>query len=224
MLIVFLCHSVIHGQTIRYYQLTKTRINGKETVQKSGGQFICIYDDFCYDSDKNGKGVGNGQLQLKNKENYIVYYGESYFGTGSYYKFSPDFSKLNVITPKGDIYAYKCATPSPNIKTCSLIKGRKGSFTPSNTIPVYSNNNLQINSGNNVNSNTTSRQKTKVTKKCAYCSGKGETIQHEYVSTFGQKGPSVYCNKCNQSWNFGTVHAHHRCNHCNGTGVYEYEY
>lgn len=134
--IAVLFNSVIHGQTIRYYQLTKSRINGKEITHRSGGQFICIYDDFCYDCDKKGKGVGNGQLQLKNKGNYIVYYGDSYFGTGSYYKFTHDFCNLNVITPKGDIYAYKRTAPSPNIKTCSLIKGRKGSFTPSNTISI----------------------------------------------------------------------------------------
>lgn len=61
-----------------------------------------------------------------------------------------------------------------------------------------------------------------VQKMCPYCSGKGETIQHEYVATFGLDGPSTYCAKCGQSWSHGTVHAHHTCNHCNGTGYITY--
>ncbi len=74
------------------------------------------------------------------------------------------------------------------------------------------------------NNTSASPSKTKVSKNCPYCNGKGETIQHEYVSTFGLDGPRVHCNICNQSWSHGTVHAHHRCNHCNGTGRYDYEY
>lgn len=72
----------------------------------------------------------------------------------------------------------------------------------------------------------TPRQKTKVRNKCHYCNGTGERIQHEScrVPTFGLDGPRVYCSKCNQSWNPGTVHAHHYCNYCNGRGYTEYEY
>ena len=217
-------NSAIQAQTIYYYQLTKTKVNGIVSTQNGGGQFVCIYDAFCFDCDKNGKGVGNGQLHLKNRGEYITYFGESYFGKDSYYKFNRSCSNLNIITPQGDIYAYKRVAPPSDVKTCSLIKRQRNSSstiieTPSLSEPTQTNNNT-----NPINNTNTSRKKTKVRKRCAYCNGKGERIQHEHVSTFGLDGPRVHCNICNQSWNYGTVHAHHKCNYCNGTGYYEYEY
>ena len=226
-ILLFCClglYSAVQAQAVYYYQLTKTKINNIISTQSNGGQFICIYDDFCYDCDKNGKGVNNGQLHLKNRDKYVTYFGESYFGKNSYYKFNQSFSNLNIITPNGDIYAYKRVIPPLNINTCSLIKHQKsssssiiGTSTLSESTPINNNTNF-------INDTNTPKQKTRVRKKCAYCSGKGERIQHEYVSTFGLDGPRVHCNICNQSWSYGTVHAHHRCNHCNGTGYYEYEY
>mgnify|MGYP003314492674 CR=1 FL=1 len=44
----------MQAQTVYYYQLTKTKINDIVSTQNKGGQFICIYDDFCFDCDKNG--------------------------------------------------------------------------------------------------------------------------------------------------------------------------
>ena len=69
------------------------------------------------------------------------------------------------------------------------------------------------------------RQKTKVRNDCPYCED-GEIIQHEpgRAATFGVDGPRVYCSKCNQSWSYGTVHAHNPCNYCKGRGYTEYEY
>lgn len=64
-------NSAIQAQTVHYYQLIKTKVNGVVSTQNNGGQFICIYDDFCFDCDKNGKGVDNGQLHLKTKENIL---------------------------------------------------------------------------------------------------------------------------------------------------------
>lgn len=216
-------NTAIQAQTVHYYQLTKTKINGIVSTQNNGGQFICIYDDFCYDCDKNGKGVGNGQLHLKNSGEYITYMGESYFGKGSYYKFNLSFTNLNIITPKGDIYAYKKVIAPSNVNTCSLIKCQRN--LPSSIIETPSlSESTQINiNTNSINDVNISREKTKVRKRCAHCN-KGERIQHESVSTFGLDGPRVHCNICNQSWSYGTVHAHHRCNHCKGTGYYEYEY
>lgn len=71
-------------------------------------------------------------------------------------------------------------------------------------------------------SSSSSSSSTTIQKKCPYCNGTGETIQHESVATFGLDGPKTYCAKCNQSWSYGTVHAHHTCGHCNGTGYNTY--
>lgn len=218
-------HCVSYAQTVCYYQLTKTKINGIVSDQNNGGQFICIYDGFCYDCDINGNGVGNGQLHLKSRGEYIVYFGESFFGKSTYYKFDNSFSRLNVITPEGDIYAYKRGTPLADVRTCSLIKKQSG-VPPSGIVgcPPFSEYGLSGNSESSQCDIGVSEHKNKVRKKCAYCSGRGEMIQHEYVTTFGLDGPRVYCRICNKSWNYGTVHAHHMCTHCKGTGYYEYEY
>lgn len=218
-------NSAIQAQTVYYYQLTKTKVNGIVSTQSTGGQFICIYDDFCFDCDKNGKGVGNGQLHLKHKGEYITYFGESYFGKNSYYKFNKNFSSLNIITPKGDIYAYKKMDPPFGIKTCSLITSeREASSSAVRPTLILGIDQPIKDAVSPIDNPSTPRQKTKVRKQCAYCSGKGELIQHEHISTFGLDGPRAYCDKCNQSWNYGTVHTHHRCTHCKGTGYYEYEY
>lgn len=164
------------------------------------------------------------------KDEFIRYKGRSYWGEVTF-KFNKELNRLNVINSDGTIYVYTRATPPKNQKTCSLIQKKHSNnlssaqpFSYSTNNIGYDNsfNNLDINKCTNLEINT-SRQKTKVRKKCAHCSGKGESIQHEYVSTFGLDGPPVYCNICNQSWSYGTVHAHHRCNRCKGIGYYEYE-
>lgn len=83
--------------------------------------------------------------------------------------------------------------------------------------------NVNVNSNSNPISQPQLSQKTVVQNKCPYCKN-GEIIQHEFASTLGVDGPRVYCNKCNQSWNYGTIHTHHQCQHCGGRGYTEYEY
>lgn len=73
-------------------------------------------------------------------------------------------------------------------------------------------------SGSSYSSSSRSSSTSGSRRICSYCSGKGETIQHESVATFGLSGPKVQCSKCNKSWSYGTVHAHHTCNHCHGKG------
>ncbi len=219
------------GQDTYYYKLTKKIDGENHYTNTAGGQFISFYNDICYDSDKYGISVGNGQLkyekQYSNSTNTFV--GNSYFGN-VVYRFSSDYSILNIIVNKNLVYVYKKTTPPEDATTCSLIRNKKndnssyGHYVQPYGNSIYNDSYNHQNNSSNKTSNTTSTNKTKVRKKCAYCSGKGETIQHEYVSTFGLDGPRVHCNICNQSWNYGTVHAHHRCSHCNGTGYYEYEY
>lgn len=226
------CSNAICAQTTHYYKLTKKIQDGVEYTNTAGGQFVSFIDNACYDSDKYGISVGNGQLTLDDKYSNTskTYIGNSYFGN-VVYRFKADMSVLNVIVNKNLIYVYRRETPPSSQTTCTLIKQKKSNSTSSNQItytlvPMYNGGyNNVYNDSNTTNYNSsTPTQKTKVRKKCAYCSGKGEWIQHEYVSTFGLDGPRVHCNICNQSWSYGTVHAHHKCNHCNGTGYYEYEY
>lgn len=229
-ILVLCCSNVIHAQTTYYYKLTKKIQDGVEYTNTAGGQFVSFINNICYDSDKYGISVGNGQLTLDNEHsnNSKTYIGNSYFGN-VVYRFKTDMSVLNVIVNKNLIYVYKKTVPADNILTCSLIRKKE---TTSEISTSYAQNPMVGASYNNsyndtkttINSQNTVKQKTKVRKRCTHCNGKGECIQHEYVSTFGLDGPRVYCNICNQSWSYGTVHVHHKCNHCNGTGYYEYEY
>lgn len=220
-----------YSQTTKYFRLVKQVKENYSTTNVTGGQYITFIGDICYESDKNGIGVGHGTLTLSENYStsiYPLYIGGSYWGTSSSFKFNSDKSILNIVLDDGTIYVYKLDNPPYNQETCSLIRNNKHSNTTSNTYTTTSTGIIEYdNSYNDINKNNSkniSRNKTKVRKRCAYCSGKGERIQHEYVSTFGLDGPRVHCNICNQSWNYGTVHAHHKCNHCNGTGYYEYEY
>ena len=229
-ILVLCCSNVIHSQTTYYYKLTKKIQDGVEYTNTAGGQFVSFINNICYDSDKYGISVGNGQLMLDDdySNNSKTYIGNSYFGN-VVYRFKTDMSVLNVIVNKNLIYVYKKTTPADNILTCSLIRKKETKSGISTSYAQHPMEGISYNNSHNStkstnNSQNTVRQKTKVRKRCAYCSGKGERIQHEYVSTFGLDGPRVHCNICNQSWRYGTVHAHHRCYHCNGTGYYEYEY
>ena len=230
-IILVLCYSnIIHAQTTYYYKLTKKIKDGVEYTNTAGGQFVSFINNICYDSDKYGISVGNGQLTLDNEHsnNSKTYIGNSYFGN-VIYRFKTDMSVLNVIVNKNLIYVYKKTVPADNILTCSLIRKKE---TTSEISTSYAQNPMVGASYNNshndikttINSQNTVKQKTKVRKRCTHCNGRGELIQHEYVGTFGNDGPRVHCNICNQSWSFGTVHAHHKCSHCKGTGYCEYEY
>ncbi|MCI6491159.1 MAG: hypothetical protein MSA28_03410 [Prevotella sp.] len=227
---VFFLSMPLYAQKTYYYKQIKTvSKDGKVSVGR-GGQFISFYKDVCYESNVRGETVGHGMLdQIKGSNgNYIEYEGQSYWGN-VVFKFNVALNRLNIIKPNGTIIVYSKANAPSGVTTCSLIRNKSSNGSHSSSLSNSgnymgnANNNFGGQADSQGNTNIT-RQKTKVTKKCAYCSGKGERIQHETVTTFGMNGPNVYCSKCNQTWSYGTVHAHHRCNYCNGTGVYEYEY
>ncbi len=207
-----------------YYKLVKESIDGVLKTDVRGGQFFTFTENACYESDCDGFSVGNGKSNYNRKENeLLIYVGDSYYGQ-SVIMVRTDYSKIN-ISHNGNIYVYERGTPPLNQKTCSLIRSKQSSSSSSSGqyVPIVQHTMGFDKSNTNYDTNT-SKQKTKVRKKCPYCSGKGERIQHESVATFGLDGPRVYCSKCNQYWSYGTVHAHHKCSHCNGTGYYEYEY
>lgn len=213
-----------------YYKLTKIIKNGIPNTNVNGWQFITISKNSCYDSDKNGISVGNGTLYRTNDDSTLkIYSGECYYGN-ALYKFKSDYSVLNIEINRSLVYVYKRDTPPSGRVTCSLIKKRKSSSSPVPTHIPPTNQQINVGTTNSYDNKTITpnnqRQKTKVRNKCHYCNGTGERIQHEScrVPTFGLDGPRVYCSKCNQSWNPGTVHAHHYCNYCKGQGYTEYEY
>ena len=125
-ILVLCCSNVIHAQTTYYYKLTKKIQDGVEYTNTAGGQFVSFINNICYDSDKYGISVGNGQLMLDDdySNNSKTYIGNSYFGN-VVYRFKTDMSVLNVIVNKNLIYVYKKTAPADNILTCSLIRKKE---------------------------------------------------------------------------------------------------
>ena len=115
------------AQNIKYYSLQKIIQLGKVNTNCTGGQFVNIKDYVCFDSDKDGKSVGNGQLYIDKEDSnasQILYVGSPYHGNARYI-FSKDFSTLKVEINPHYIYEYKLATPPKDVLTCSLIKIKK---------------------------------------------------------------------------------------------------
>lgn len=235
LLFLLIPYCTIYAQTFEtfYYKHTKQISNSIENTDVSGGQFITFSNDKCYDSDTDGFEIGNGILKLTDKSNGIITYsGQTYWGN-AIYAFNSDKSILNVVVSTDEIYVYKRVLPPTGLTTSSLIKGAENTnsktststVTPPKNANIPSYNTGQSSYGNHSFGTDYNQQpKTTIRKKCPYCSGTGEKIQHEYVPTYGTNGARVYCSKCNQSWSAGTVHAHHSCRHCNGLGYTEYTY
>lgn len=219
--------SIVNAQTIQYYKLTKIKVDGIVSSKVSGGQFICIYDGVCFDCDSKGNGIGNGQLNKQSSGEIIVYYGDSYFGIDSYYKFDKTLNKLNIITSKGDIYAYIKSTPPRGVTTCSLIK--KNSNSGSGGYNYYYNNGMNTdfypntNNSNKSESNTNqnSNYNTPTIRKCAYCNGTGQITKNDNApSNFRIEKPRKQCSTCGQWYDPNVFnHYHIKCSHCGGTGT-----
>jgi len=223
-----LTYFFVNAQSVYYYKLTKAKINGVVSTNVSGGQFICIYDGVCFDSDIRGNGVGNGQLNKHTDSKIVVYYGDSYFGKSSYYKFDNTFNKLNIITSKGDIYAYVKTSPPKGVTTSSLIKkahNRNGSTDYydnnnilSNSYPSSSTYNYETSNPNNSHNGTSHNNSQK--RKCVYCNGTGQITNNDSApSNFGIDKPREQCPTCGEWYNPNVFnHYHIRCRHCGGTG------
>lgn len=138
--IALCCSSAICAQTTYYYKLTKKIKDGEEYTNTAGGQFVSFVNNICYDSDKYGISVGNGQLTFHEEysNNSKTYIGNSYFGN-VVYRFKTDMSVLNIIVNKNLIYVYKKTTPANNIRTCSLIRKKETNSGGGGSNPYYDN-------------------------------------------------------------------------------------
>lgn len=139
LLIVALCNiPYIYGQETFYYKLTKKVQKGIAYTNTAGGQFVTFSGNKCYDSDKYGISVGNGELSYDKQystANTKTYIGNSYFGN-VIYRFKSDLSVLNVEVNSNLIYVYKRQVAPSSVTTCSLIRKKGGSGSGSGYIPV----------------------------------------------------------------------------------------
>lgn len=193
-----LFHLFSFSQSTYYYKLMKKIENGIEKTNTAGGQFITFKDNICYDSDKYGESVGNGQLKFESEysNSSKTYVGNSYFGN-VVYRFKQDLSVLNIVVTKNLVYVYKRTTPPSSQLTCSLIKKKNTSGSNYNYNYGYNygyNNNYNYN--NSYNSSTNSN------------SGSSNSSVNQNSSRYTDKT----CHSC---------HGSGICNTCNGKGWYE---
>lgn len=223
-----ICH--VYGQETFYYKLTKKIQGGITYTNMAGGQFITFSGNKCYDSDKYGISVGNGELfydKQYSAANTKTYVGSSYFGN-VLYRFKSDLSVLNVIVNNSLIYVYKRQTAPSSVMTCSLIRKEKnrgsnvGEYTP-----AYSGISGYDGSFNTTTTNNTPRQNTNTTNRhqptkhtCNLCHGQKRIVKDTYPALYGTKDYKVKCNECGGYFLRSTGHTHITCPQCHGKGYF----
>lgn len=215
------------AQTTYYYKLTKKKVSGVISENVSGGQFITIIKDGCYESDKEGFSVNHGKIKYNRTENgYLIYFGPTYYGENTMVQFKSDYSSFNIKTMDGDVYVYKRATPPAGVTTCSLIRKPAPSSTPSSqpylppvpttTYPVttYPQTTTTTSSSSSTSTSTSRPTTTTPAKRvCNRCHGTGRQEKND-GTCFGLG--NKYCNECNQT--VPCSHYHTTCQLCHGKG------
>lgn len=215
------------AQDVKYYKLTRTRINGVDERNVSGGQFITFVGNRCFESSKSGVGVNHGVLVRNDNysnSQYTTYQGSSYWGSSTTFKFNADKSVLNVVLDNGDIYVYKRATPPAGVKTCSLIRkpssnggSSSGGYIPAGGQPPSTYTPQPTPNNNNSRHNNPSPRYEERTYTCTYCHGKG-TVTDCDSSIPDFSGNGKYCSECGR--HVPMCHIHKRCPSCGGKGTY----
>lgn len=215
------------AQTTYYYKLTKKKVNGVISEKVSGGQFITIIKDGCYESDNKGFSVNHGKIKYNRTENgYLIYIGPTYYGDNTIMLFKSDYSSFNFKMPNGDVYVYKRATPPSGVTTCSLIRKTTPKSTPSTqpyippvpatTYPTTSYpSQTTTTSSSSSSSSSSSATTTTTTRTCVRCHGSGREDRDDGVC-FGLD--TKYCNECKRT--VSCSHYHTTCQLCHGKGYY----
>ena len=210
----------LSAQKTYYYKMVKKCEKGVESTDVSGGQFVTFYPNMCFESTRDGYGIGHGTLKLVSKTNEaIVYRGMSYWDNTTVFKFLNNNSKMLVITASGDQYGYVYTTAPNTATTCSLIRKNKPVQSSGIDVPVPINNDfVNENVKPQNNRNTTVQKKV---RPCRACNGVGSIKKSiGTVAGYGLDNSKWYCAECGTS--FSRRHTHQRCTNCNGTGQVVY--
>ena len=233
------------AQTTYYYKLTNKKVNGVRSENVSGGQFITINKDVCYESDKDGFSVKHGQMDyIEMKDGFKLYVGGSYYGTHTTLLFKSDFSSFRINTDDGDVYEYTRATPPAGVTTCSLIRK---TVTKTDPIPqpnpqtIYPQTTYPQTTYQTTYPQTTTTypqqqnpQPQPSSNVCSICLGRkvctagpnstayssqyceGDRKCHECRATGVKNGHT--CTYCNGSKICGSCNGTGQCSYCHGTG------
>ena len=210
-----------------YYKLSNAVRNGVSSPKVSGGQFITFSDNICYESDKNGYTVGNGQLSFKSNDNGIaIYYGNSYWGSRTIFRFKNSKSELHVESSNGEQFIYKRMPAPAGVNTSSLIASQSNSGGSSTysvggyypTTPVVSTYSAPTTSSGSGTATRTNTAPTRHT--CPLCHGSGTIVRESTIATYG-KDTQRYCSICGRSYWASSGHSHVTCSQCHGKGYFE---
>jgi len=246
-IVIILLVLIVYGQSIDaqtfYYKYTKSIIKGKHDTNVSGGQFITFDGSKCFESDKYGNNVGNGNMaydtEASKQTNLKTYWGSCYWSKNAYMKFNADKSVMNIETNAGKIYVYKRSTAPAGITTCSLIRepepsnneGSNGGYTPpitpdqqTNPQGGYIGGGTTVNPGGGgkiISQEQDKPQKTRHT--CTLCKGSGRYERNDgSVPLYGGNDYKVRCQECGNEHYRSTNHRHVTCPQCYGRGYKEY--
>lgn len=221
--------SLSQNHNTNYFKLEKIYEYGATYDDVTGGQFIHISNNICYDSDKFGNYIGNGKLfrDTDNNSAKHVYLGTCYHGKAKYI-FNGNFSQLTVEINPHYKYIYVRTKAPDNIINSSLIKDVNfNNQNASSLSSEYTNPNTYYESptyngsrDENTNTSSPSNQPQAKKKDCVYCNGTGKIERNDNAPpTYGTKKAQQKCAECGKWFSPDIViHYHQICSHCGGTG------
>lgn len=236
LLVSIICPMVIAAE-INFYKLIS--VEGTNSVKINGGQFITFVADRCFDSNKDGVSVKNGNLDInpyQSTASKLVYSGVSYWGKCKYV-FTNSKNNLKVITSNGSVYLYAKSMPPSGKQTCSLIKSQSdkydrgsgdagfacdngggynnGQYNQHNS-GYSSGNSNSHESGNQPRSNNAS---SKQRHTCPRCNGNRRIVYEANSPSFGNDYKKR-CSECGGIFWASTGHTHITCPQCHGKGYF----
>lgn len=213
-MMAFACSCGNAQKRVEYYKYVKSiYLNNKSVTmaQSEQGQFITRDGNSCFESDKYGNTVGNGEMKLTARDgNNVKYVGSSYYGSNSHFTFFEDKGVLNV-EAMGFVYVYKRSTPPKGVTTSSFIKEDSPAYVPP-TIPSMPSSNVSGGSSNSKQVKSYNKwEATTVYDPCPRCSRSGKC-----PACKGSGKLLAYGNKHLETCS--TCHGSGRCPTCNGSG------
>lgn len=239
LIILFLCYCniLVWAQDVKYYKLSRKIVNGQSSSSVSGGQFVAFSKNsnggsICYESNKQGYQVNDSKLFCQSCEDGVyTYFGTSYWGSNTYFCFNSDKSVMNVTTPSGDTYIYKCSVAPSNVTTCSFIRNSTASGGNSTTaVPGYGRNISPYTPQHNGNTNSSSgnygpKKKVEYYADCSFCYGTGrcKTCNGNGYYSYSFGSGYINCPNCKNPGN-NSRRGNGVCAHCQNGKVKKHRY